>query len=385
LGSGVSTQAGIPDYKELVRFLAKYAEIKDIEEDSPIIFELAKMKLGSKKVNSIISKINNRYSPTELHFKLADSPAQYFITWNFDNLLEKAMQKENVSFHSQFLGEGVIKEYNTEKNIKTILKFRESTARYPFFISNSKLDDESRINRWMYNEKLLRKILGHSLVIFLGFNAKKELNYFYEDFWTERFTPNNWFVVTREIDSLQRDLWQQRGINIVSIKDEDLTTFVAELSQRIKTHKIQKIRKDIRKGNQIFLSSPRNSYLNEFVRQTLKNAGFVASSIDEIPSSGRTIMEKFYTVVNDSKGAIVIIDDQDRMNNKIESYKTSRNNILFELGYLIGSLGSENVLVLNGSERRIPSDIESIIYLNTIRFNQQEISSTILNWLNSLD
>ena len=89
--------------------------------------------------------------------------------------------------------------------------------------------------------------------------------------------------------------------------------------------------------------------------------------LDEKPSEGRTIVEKFEKHAAASSYAVVLLtpDDVGRVAGAPPDNESgrARQNVVFELGYFFGRLGRGNVCVLNAGVEK-PSDVDGLVYIS---------------------
>ena len=90
--------------------------------------------------------------------------------------------------------------------------------------------------------------------------------------------------------------------------------------------------------------------------------------LHEQPNKGKTIIEKFNDYSNVSF-AIVLLSADDvafSKNEKVENASfRARQNVIFELGFFIGKIGRECVVVLHEQvdNFEIPSDYQGVLYI----------------------
>lgn len=88
--------------------------------------------------------------------------------------------------------------------------------------------------------------------------------------------------------------------------------------------------------------------------------------LDEQPSQGKTIIEKF-EAHSDVGFAIALLTEDDVGSTKDgreeeEKYR-ARQNVIFELGYFMGKIGRGRVCLMQKGEIEFPSDLHGIIYI----------------------
>jgi predicted nucleotide-binding protein len=86
--------------------------------------------------------------------------------------------------------------------------------------------------------------------------------------------------------------------------------------------------------------------------------------LHEQPSSGRTIIEKFEDHAATAAFAVVLLtgDDEGSLLGSDDRRRRARQNVIFELGFFIASLGRPYVAVLHESDVELPSDMSGVLY-----------------------
>jgi predicted nucleotide-binding protein len=111
--------------------------------------------------------------------------------------------------------------------------------------------------------------------------------------------------------------------------------------------------------------------------------------LEEMPSHGRTIFEKFEDYASDVDVVFVLItpDDIGYPSGKTSSFRErARQNVIFECGYFLGSLRRRGgrVLLLQKGDCEMPSDLDGIVYVNItdgIEAVDKKIRSELSGWL----
>lgn len=87
--------------------------------------------------------------------------------------------------------------------------------------------------------------------------------------------------------------------------------------------------------------------------------------LHEEPNQGRTIIKKFEDY-SDVAYAVVLLTPDDiggRANDPEGFLPRARQNVIFELGFMIGKLGRERVCALHKGEVEIPSDFSGVLWI----------------------
>uniref|UniRef100_UPI00406CBA58 SIR2 family protein n=1 Tax=Macellibacteroides fermentans TaxID=879969 RepID=UPI00406CBA58 len=97
VGAGMSAAAGFVDWKALLKDVAKELELDISKEDD--LISLAQYYVTYKQnkkplIEAIIENINSKKRPTVSHEILASMPLETYWTTNYDDLLEKALDKQ---------------------------------------------------------------------------------------------------------------------------------------------------------------------------------------------------------------------------------------------------------------------------------------------------
>ncbi len=129
-----------------------------------------------------------------------------------------------------------------------------------------------------------------------------------------------------------------------------------------------KEKKKVSKNKKVFIVHGHDQEIKQTVARVLEKLDLEPIILHEQPNKGKTIIEKFEDCSEGTQFAIVLLSPDDKgceVDNFPESAKLrARQNVILELGYFIGKLGRNNVLVLFKEEKdyELPSDILGILY-----------------------
>jgi predicted nucleotide-binding protein len=145
-------------------------------------------------------------------------------------------------------------------------------------------------------------------------------------------------------------------------------TMLEELKLFGVSPKVDRVQKaDVEFSNRIFIVHGHDEAMKQAVARTLEKIGLEPIILHEKPSEGRTIIEKF-TDYSDVSFAVVLLSPDDIAYAKDQPLKDAklraRQNVIFELGFFIGKLGRNRVLVLYQEEKNfeMPSDYSGVLY-----------------------
>ena len=118
-------------------------------------------------------------------------------------------------------------------------------------------------------------------------------------------------------------------------------------------------------GDNIFIVHGHNEEAKNKVARFIENLKLTATILDEQPSRGQTIIDKFEEHADEAGFAIVLLtaDDLGAPKDNNELKPRARQNVILELGYFLHRLGRERVCVLHEEGVELPSDIQGIVYV----------------------
>ena len=118
--------------------------------------------------------------------------------------------------------------------------------------------------------------------------------------------------------------------------------------------------------SKVFIVHGHDGELKESVARIIEKQGISAIILSEQANQGRTIIEKFEDY-SDVGGAICLFtaDDFGRSKNEDTDQNRARQNVVFETGFFMGSLGRKRVIILADSGIEVPSDLSGVVYTST--------------------
>lgn len=160
-------------------------------------------------------------------------------------------------------------------------------------------------------------------------------------------------------------MWLSGKSNMLSLFNtilEELELFGVTSEARKKTHQVE-----VKFSNRIFIVHGHDEAMKQAVARVLEKLGLEPIILHERASEGRTVIEKF-TDYSDVAFAVVLLSPDDMAYSKDQSPENAklraRQNVIFELGFFIGKLGRERVLILHqqDSNFEMPSNYAGVLY-----------------------
>ncbi len=167
--------------------------------------------------------------------------------------------------------------------------------------------------------------------------------------------------------------WRQDGEKVLSYLDSLILDIENDEYEVVKVKKKGESNEGTPKSkngqkNKVFIVHGHDGESKEKVARFIEKLGFEAIVLHEKESKGMTIIEKIEHYSDDVGFGIVLYTPDDMGNVKTEAennlnYRT-RQNVVFEHGYLIGKLTRSNVAPLVEGTIELPNDISGIVYIS---------------------
>jgi predicted nucleotide-binding protein len=155
---------------------------------------------------------------------------------------------------------------------------------------------------------------------------------------------------------------KEQLVNLISVMMEDVSLSMPHFFIDSST-----IEQPDKKSTNVFLVHGHNQEMKQSAARFIEKIGLNPIILHEQPNKGRTIIEKFTEYANVGF-AIVLLSADDVAFGKSENAKNgklrARQNVILELGFFLGKIGRENVVVLHEQVENfeIPSDYQGVIY-----------------------
>jgi hypothetical protein len=116
---------------------------------------------------------------------------------------------------------------------------------------------------------------------------------------------------------------------------------------------------------EVFIVHGHDEGVRETVARFIEGLGLKAVILHERPNKGRTIITKFREEAANVGFAVVLMTPDDHGNKAGEASRPrARQNVVFELGFFIGSLGADKVAALLKGQLDKPSDFEGVVFIS---------------------
>lgn len=115
----------------------------------------------------------------------------------------------------------------------------------------------------------------------------------------------------------------------------------------------------------VFIVHGRDEGTKTDVARFIERLGLDAVILHEHANRGRTLTNKFMEVASEAAFAVVLITPDDVGGLSQDALRArARQNVIFELGFFIGLLGSHKVCALVKGDVERPSDFEAVVYIS---------------------
>ena len=122
---------------------------------------------------------------------------------------------------------------------------------------------------------------------------------------------------------------------------------------------------NVKTQSKVFIAHGHDDEAKTAVAKFVETLGLKPTVLDEQPSKGRTIIDKFEEQADEAGFAIVLLTPDDVGSSKAtgERKPRARQNVIFELGYLLGGLGDKRVCILYKEGVELPLGIRDVVYV----------------------
>lgn len=167
--------------------------------------------------------------------------------------------------------------------------------------------------------------------------------------------------VTSESEYVVRNI----GIKINSLVSQIVNYFVKQTGR----HSVEK------QSNKVFIVHGKDLTLRNTLSSYLEKQGFEPVILEKKENNGLSIIDKFVREAQSCSKAIILCTADDKIVNDSDNYFQARPNVFLELGYFICEIGSNNIILINEINSKIPTDYQGICY---IMYNKEEKLKKVL-------
>jgi len=118
-------------------------------------------------------------------------------------------------------------------------------------------------------------------------------------------------------------------------------------------------------NNKVFIIHGHDETAKQTVARFIEHLGLTPVILHEQTNKSRTLIEKVLDHSENVNFAIALLTSDDIGYSKKSRKKENRarQNVIFELGLFIGTLGRQKVIALRGKEVKPPSDYDGVVYI----------------------
>ena|SRR5713101_976868 len=134
-------------------------------------------------------------------------------------------------------------------------------------------------------------------------------------------------------------------------------------------------------SKEVFVVHGHNETARSQLKSLLSALGLEPVILSEQTHRGRTIIEELEHCSTTCSFAIVLMTPDDVAGSgEMKSLWRARQNVVLELGWFMGRLGRENVILMSQGEIELPSDVLGVLYL-PFKTDVHEVASDIAKQL----
>jgi predicted nucleotide-binding protein len=366
LGPGLSMAAGAPSWMELARLLMR--DVKTIwpeHFDPTQAMEFHAHVAGRPRTIELLRSHYGNLQPTPVHTSLLRLPWRAIVTTNFDTLLEQTLD----SLDKPYTVWSSLTKAPTPPGNNLVVKLHGSLDTTREIILTS--TDYAKVVRNPVSavSDYLRFLMSGAPAVFVGYSARSAMDNFFP-YKAGASDAAKWVLISQSTKPMERELLKSRGITTIDIPFDSLESVAAELRKVLKRDSGETKQQASGKKRILILGSAQRSVLAMHLRAHLRRKGFETISPDELPGAGLSLMEKLIEVLKSADHAIFIEPWEDP-----RIAPGARQNMMFELGLAVASMGRQRVMLIANRQFQAPTDLFG---LNYILADKNDSTSVIL-------
>jgi len=210
-----------------------------------------------------------------------------------------------------------------------------------------------------YNETLLRSLFDSDVI------AKKFSNDTQVFEWAVYSRHTDWHNL-REVEESHGSDPQESLRGRIEKQIKFFESLVERLDLHPRASSAVTRRTSVGGSTKIFIVHGHDKAVKESTIRFVDKLGLTPVVFDETPNKGRTIIEKFEDLAADVVFAIVLFTPDDvggQARRSTKPQQRARQNVVFELGFFVGTLGRDRVCLLHKADTEIPSDLHGVLYV----------------------
>jgi hypothetical protein len=390
VGAGMSVRSGLPTWSDLVRHLTENLEsvlpddemqefLKRAEPAS--VIDLYAQHFGRDEVVKMLSgALLGPIVPSEAHSALAAIPLKAVITTNFDSLIEQSLTHAHKNFEV-VTSAGDLDDVVREDRLP-VIKLHGSIDKPSTLV----LTESAYLNAVENSaiDKYVRLLLSANIVLFLGVSPRDpEILNLYDRYKGGPGRDATWIYAVPKVSELERYLWARRGIVQIEIPSDRIAEFLVLVNERLQAPP-QPASEPEGKRKLLLVGDAESRKLVDQISDVLRGIGVATvSSWESHLTSGQPVLEKLDKILSTVAGAIVILGSAG-LNSRAAERSYLRDNVLLELGFLMGKLGRKRILVLTTGDVKLPTDLLGIDYLFVDEEAPRSLNAQMRRWTGNL-
>ena len=278
VGAGVSNNSGVPTWSKLIREMKDECGAEQ-ETDELKIAQLYKDARGEKEYMDKVKEVlkYNKVIPNDIHKAILDLNPCHIITTNYDNLLEQEIENEFKQF-------AIIRE---DKDMPNMSYPNSLIKMHGDYDTNNIVLTELDYYNYAKNFPLIRSfvtsLFASKVIMFVGFSfADLNLKMILNDIRSVLHDSMQRVYLVSDTKPTQiiNSYYENKGINVVYLEDEDLAEFYSA-------------------SNEYTLTIPKGIYLYKVLR-----------SINSVRKDyGQDLASRLYSQLKEYKDELSVIGD----------------------------------------------------------------------------